>query len=384
LTDACRVVSTLFFQRVTIQTFRNIRAIELTPSPRLNVVVGDNGQGKTSVLEALYLVATTKSFRAERLATLVQDGAERASVAARVSEDHATREQRSVLSGRSRVVRLDGKAPASLTAYATRTPVVVFCPADLELVSGGASGRRRLLDRVALFLDPPGAEARLRYERALRSRQRVLDERGVQAGELDAFEAVMAQEGARFALSRQRSAEGVIERLTLAFARVAARELEIGARYVPGGTTDAQTFAQRLAASRPADLRRGAANFGPQRDELELELAGRPARSHASQGQQRLLTLALKLAELDCVREARGAHPVLLLDDVSSELDPSHTGQVYAYLLGSESQVFVTTTRRDLFPEVALSHAERADFRLVGGQLAALSNAAENGPEPRL
>jgi DNA replication and repair protein RecF len=375
------VQSPLFFQSVSIRNFRNIGAIDFAPSPGLNVIVGDNGQGKTSVLEALYLVATTKSFRAERLATLIQEGSERASAAATLNDAGATREQRSVLSGRSRVVRLDGKPPGSLTAYATRTPVVVFCPADLELVSGAASGRRRLLDRVGLFVDPPGAEARLRYERALRSRQRALEERGVSAGELDAFEAIMAAEGARFASARKRAAEGVAAQLGGAFARIASEELAIAVRYVPGGTTDARAFAERLVLSRPADLRRGAATFGPQRDELELELLGRPARSHASQGQQRLLTLALKLAELHCVREARGAHPVLLLDDVSSELDPGHTGQVYEYLLASESQVFVTTTRRDLFPEALLGHRERADFRLAGGQLAPVSHAAGKPPE---
>ncbi|HEY3493540.1 MAG TPA: hypothetical protein VGK73_02595, partial [Polyangiaceae bacterium] len=94
--------------------------------------------------------------------------------------------------------------------------------------------------------------------------------------------------------------------------------------------------------------------------------------------------LALKLAELDAVREARGAHPVLLLDDVSSELDPGHTTQVYEFLLATESQVFVTTTRRDLFPEARRPPSERADFRLERGQLAALSGAAEIGPETKL
>jgi DNA replication and repair protein RecF len=270
---------------------------------------------------------------------------------------------------RSRVVRLDGKPPASLGAFATRTPVVAFCPADLELVSGGATGRRRLLDRVGLFLDPPGAEARLRYERALRSRQRVLEERGPNARELDAFEGVMAEEGARFALARERAARGVGERLVDTFGKLATEALPIASRYAPGGTTDPARFARELASTRVRDASRGSATFGPQRDELELELDGRPARSHASQGQQRLLTLALKLTELACIREARGAHPVLLLDDVSSELDPERTLAVHSLLAATESQVFVTTTRADLFPEAAANAPDRADFRLAAGAL---------------
>lgn len=361
--------SSLRFERLSLRGLRNLTALELAPAPRLNVIVGDNGQGKTSVLEGLYLVATTKSFRAERLATLIQAGTEQASVTARVSEDGLTREQRTVLGPRSRVVRLDGKPPKSLGAYATRTPVVVFSPADLELVSGGASGRRRLLDRVGLFVDPPGADARLRYEHAMRSRQRVLDERGPAARELDAFEEVMAEDGARFALARLRAADGVAERLGATFSRIAAPELRIHVGYVPGGSTEVSLFKAKLVELRAADTRRGAANFGPHRDELELALDGRPARSHASQGQQRLLTLALKLTELDCIREARGANPVLLLDDVSSELDPERTLAVHELLLTTESQVFVTTTRADLFPDRRAGSVDRADFRLAAGAL---------------
>lgn len=361
--------SSLLFERLSIRGVRNLTALELEPASRLNVIVGDNGQGKTSVLEALYLVATTKSFRAERLGTLIQAGTEQASVSAVVSEGGMRREQRTVLGPRSRVVRLDGKAPKSLAGYATRTPVVVFSPADLELVSGGASGRRRLLDRVALYLDPPGTDARLRYEHALRSRQRVLEERGPAARELDAFEEVMAEDGARFALARERAADGVRERLGATFARLAAPELTVRSSYVAGGTIERDLFRQRLAAARAADARRGAATFGPQRDELELVIDGRPARSHASQGQQRLLTLALKLTELDCIRDARGAHPVLLLDDVSSELDPERTLAVHELLMSTQSQVFVTTTRADLFPERPREGSERADFRLTAGAL---------------
>ena len=363
------MTSSLRFERLSIRGLRNLTALELEPGARLNVIVGDNGQGKTSVLEALYLVATTKSFRAERLGTLIQQGTLQASVAARIEEAGATREQRTVLAERSRVVRLDGKPPKSLGAYATRTPVVAFCPSDLELVSGGAAGRRRLLDRVALFVDPPGTDARLRYERAMRSRQRVLEERGPGARDLEPFEAVMAEEGARFALARRRAAEGIGERLAAMFERLATASLPVTLHYAAGGTADSAEFASKLASLREADARRGAATFGPQRDELELELDGRPARSHASQGQQRLLTLALKLSELDCIREARGAHPVLLLDDVSSELDPERTSAVHGLLDSTESQVFVTTTRDDLFPRPLQKVAGRADFRLAKGTL---------------
>jgi DNA replication and repair protein RecF len=360
----------LCFESISLKNVRNIEALELEPAPRLNVIVGDNGQGKTSLLEALYLVATSRSFRAERLASVVREGSEQSVVRASIVEDGLRREQRVVLGLRSRRVTLDQKPPASLTGYATRTPMVVFHPADLELVSGGATSRRRLLDRLLLFVDPPGADARNRYTRVLQARKRALEERGPESRELDALETVMAEAGARFAAGRKAAFDALSERLPRVLSQMASGELSVLPRYQPGGVTDPLEFARALRDSRLRDLRRKAALFGPQRDEVELLLDGRSARVHASQGQQRLLTLSLKVAELECIRDARGAHPVLLLDDVSSELDPKRTHAVYDFLRSTESQVFVTTTRSELFPAPGLEATERADFRLAAGVLA--------------
>ena len=360
----------LRFESISLKNVRNIETLELEPAPRLNVIVGDNGQGKTSLLEALYLVATSRSFRAERLAAVVREGSDQSVIRASIVEHGLRREQRVVLGPRSRRVTLDQKPPSSLTGYATRTPMVVFHPADLELVSGGAASRRRLLDRLLLFVDPPGADARNRYARVLQARKRALEERGPESRELDALETVMAEAGARFAAGRKAAFDALAERLPRVLSNMASGELSVLPRYHPGGVTDALEFARALRDSRLRDLRRKAALFGPQRDEVELVLDGRSARVHASQGQQRLLTLSLKVAELECIRDARGAHPVLLLDDVSSELDPKRTHAVYDFLRATESQVFVTTTRSDLFPAPGLEPTERADFRLARGALA--------------
>jgi DNA replication and repair protein RecF len=361
------LTSTLVFERVAIRSLRNLTAVEIEPSTRLNVVSGDNGQGKTSLLEALYLVATSKSFRAEKLRELVQQGAESAVVRASLREAGDLREQRAALSERGRSFLVDGKRPPTLGSYATRTPVVVFHPGDLALVSGAAAMRRTLLDRVGLFIDPLSADDRQRYLHALRERQHVLEERGPAAAELDAFEPIAAQHGARWAAAHAASAERLAQALQRAFERLAPAELRLDVRFEPAGTDDPERFLAELVARRNRDRSRGSASFGPQRDELGLDVDGRSARRHASQGQQRILTLSLKLAELECVRQARGAHPVLLLDDVSSELDPLRTGAVYEFLRATDSQVFVTTTRRELFPTPDLGAAERRDFVLRDG-----------------
>ena len=364
------MTSKILFESVHIRRFRNLGVLDFEPAPRLNVISGDNAHGKTSVLEAIYAVATSRSFRAEKLAEAIQTGQDAAVVRAQVVDDHLPREQRIAIEPSRRSVALDGKKPKKLAVYATRTPVVVFHPGDLVLVSGPASDRRTLLDRLALFLDPASGDHRVRYTRAMRERQRALLERGINASDLPAFEQLMVEHGTRLQRARREAAEALSAELKPAFQTMAPASLEFATQFLPGGTESNEEFARELETRRGQDARRKTASFGPQRDELELVIDGRSARRHASQGQQRLLTLALKAAELACVRAARRAHPVLLLDDFSSELDPTRTGAVYDFLRGSESQVFVTTTRADLFPTPDVESSERVDWTVRDGQLA--------------
>lgn len=354
--------------RISIRDFRNLAEVEICPDPELNVILGNNGQGKTSVLEAIYAVATTRSFRTDRVKELIRHEQNAATVKASICEGGLGREQIAVLGQSGNAFSSDGKRAKELARYATRTPVVIFHPGDLELVSGGASGRRTLLDRVALYLEPGSLDHRRRYTRALQSRQQVLRESGPRAPELGPFEELVALHGVQITAARQAAVIRLGELLEEAFSRVAAPGLELGARYVPGGTLDREEFARELLARRASDGRRQQATFGPQRDELEIRLGGHLARREASQGQQRVLALALKLAELGAVRGATSLDPILLLDDFSSELDASRTGAVYAALRDATSQVFVTTTRPELFRGLE-KNGVGATFEVENGQL---------------
>lgn len=357
--------------KLSVRGFRNLTQLEIEPGPRFNIISGDNGQGKTSLLEAIYFVCTSKSFRSEKLTELKQFGAPFAVVSAELRDAGLTRRQRAALSDAGRELIVDDKSPARLAEYATKSPIVVFQPGDLQLISGSASGRRKLLDRVALFLSPASLDHRQRFQRAQRERQRLLDTRGTQAAELAGYERVMARHGAELERMRLLAAERLTEAAKHAFERLADSRIKAKLKFVPGGPYEEEELSRQLAMSRSDDQRRRSTRIGPQKDELEIVLDNKLARRHASQGQQRVLALALKIAELECLRQARGLFPLLLLDDVSSELDHARTQAVYDFLGTNQCQIFLTTTRPELFNPKGSNASERRDFRLEQGSILA-------------
>jgi len=351
-----------------VRSFRNLASVDVELGDRFNVVSGDNGQGKTNLLEALYVAATSKSFRTARMNELVGFGAELASVRATVIEDGETRVQSVGLKPGSRLVRIDDKRPPSLAAYAVRTPVVVFHPGEISLSMGSSSERRRLLDRTSLYLSPQSMTELDSYARAIKARQRALETRGPDASDLGEWETLAVRHGLAVMAHRARAAELVAGKALEAFARIAAPELSLDVAYAPSAPRDERDFLEALASRRVSDMRRGSAGVGPHRDELALAIDGRPVRGVASQGQHRAVTLALKSAEIEVVGEARGVRPVLLLDDVSSELDRARTAALFAFLREQRGQVFLTTTRPELI-DTGGEPSARRDFVVRAGVL---------------
>jgi DNA replication and repair protein RecF len=364
----------LTLERLAVRDFRNLARVDVAFAPRLTVVSGQNGHGKTALLEAIYFAATSKSFRTPRAAELVRHGERIASVRGQFVEQAASlpplpREQLASIEVKKVSVRIDGNKPATLAEYATRSPVVVFHPQELELSLGAAGGRRLLLDRLALFRDPRSAEHRARYALALKSRQQLLRKEIVDEGAVVAFEALAAKHGAALTRARRDVAEAFEPELLASFARIAAPGLVLTARYEPGGSDDEDFALAELERHRPRDAHRATAGFGPHRDELELELGGHAARTVASQGQHRALTLALKAAETTAIARSRGVEPILLLDDVSSELDRERTEALFVFLGEAHGQIILTTTRPELIRAPGVEPAERADLTLENGQL---------------
>jgi DNA replication and repair protein RecF len=349
--------------RLQLRDFRNYGHAEVALGAGLTLVVGANGAGKTNLLEGVYFGCTGRSPRTSNEREVVRRGAATARVVLdTVSDEGVHRVEVGFEPGEPKRLRVDGHAVTRLTGVEERPLVSVFLPERLELVKGPPSGRRAHLDRVVAALWPARAETRSAYLRALAQRNALLARirrRQAGPGGLAAWDAELARHGARLMEDRGEA----VEWLRPAFADLAARlglpgDAELA--YRPRSeANDAAGLAAELAARREADVERGFTAHGPHRDELSLSLRGRSLRVYGSQGQQRVALLALLFAERSLLAECRNRPPLMLLDDVMSELDAARRG-LLADLLADGGQAIVTATETDQVPAAAL-----ADGRVV-------------------
>lgn len=353
---------------LTVRDLRNLASVEVEPGPRFNVLSGDNGAGKTSVIEAIDYLATLESFRHARTEDLVRQGRDHALVSAELTTDSAmpARRFRVALHRHApRQVTVDGKRPRSSATYHATVHTVLFHPGDLEIASGGPEPRRALLDRVLGQMDATYAAATAAYSKALRSRNRLLRTEGVDRRSIVAYDEILASAGTVVAQARSRLVAELGPRTEEAFREVAGAELPLEVRYRPRVEPDVGSLRRALERSLDKDLARGFTAEGPHADELHLGVRGTTARRQASQGQHRAIVLALKVAEMTVLARRTGVVPILLLDDVSSELDSERNRRFFGVLSGLGGQVFLTTTDRALIR----IERDRADFRVVDGKV---------------
>ncbi|MFO0574079.1 MAG: DNA replication/repair protein RecF [Polyangia bacterium] len=424
--------------------FRNLAGITLLPHPRFNVLSGENGQGKTNILEAIYLIATLRSFRTLRTEELIQFGEPNAELRARVQHRDVQRALGVRLETRptKKVALVDGKQ-ASGSEYFGAVNVVLFAPEDLRLPKGPPVGRRRFLDRAIWNTLPAYLDEVRTYDRVLRSRNALLrqdlrsalDKRRhahthadaaaqqAAAGDgvhvelgadgaadgaggpvtasataavalpssldlLDIFDEKLADAGAVLMRRRHAYVRELLPEACAAFAEVSRSGLPIDLRYQPGVSASQREAAlavaedprglralllEQLKRDRRRDLIRGYTHSGPHADDLALDLDGRPADQHASQGQLRAIVLSLKIAEIQHLGRHLGDPPVLLLDDVSSELDPQRNGYLFEFLRSVPCQVFITTTSPSFVqlgtPQGGDGDSDRRDYQVVAGQV---------------
>ena len=337
-----------------LHRFRNYAQVTLAPDARLTVLTGQNAQGKTNILEALHLCCLGRSHRTAHDREMIAWGAHRAAVQVRVAQRDGTHEVSIVLDdqeARRKQVRVNGAQVARVGELMGHFHGILFSPEDLSVVKEGPAVRRRFLDMELSQLRPAYFYALQRYVRALNQRNNLLRElqrKPALLPTLAAWDEQLAAEGAAIVAHRRSYVAALAQRAAANHTAIAGEAERLHVRYCTqiAGDGDAaalrEGFVQRLHTARAEDMRRATSTVGPHRDELRLSLGEREARTYGSQGQQRTVVLALKLAELDVVQAEREEAPVLLLDDVMSELDPYRRQQLVERI--ADVQTILTCT----------------------------------------
>lgn len=353
----------MHLEHLSCDGLRNLVDVELAPHRRLTLIVGDNGQGKTNLLEAVHLAASLRPLKPlERRRELVGDGRERGVIRARFQADGPLPVE-VVLEADGKRATMAGKPVRDASELWRQLGVIAFLPDENALVRGGPELRRRMLDRVAFSLDPGFASVARRFDEALERRNRVLKANQVDPAVLRSYDEPYAAAAAALALARAGAAHLLGPRFAHEARAIGGADLDAGLRYQAalddalGDDPTAMSAseltarsAELLAAAREQDLKRRTTTVGPHHDDIAILESDRRARFLASQGEARALVLALKLAQVRLVTEARGAGPLLLLDDVAGELDPGRAARLFAAVDETGSQTLVTATHRAAVP----------------------------------
>jgi DNA replication and repair protein RecF len=335
----------LILERLELVDFRNFVAATFELTAGTTVVVGDNGHGKTNLVEAIAYLGTLSSFRVVGTEALIRVGAPRAIIRAEMREDDGRRsliEAEVTPSGRGRV-QVNRQRLERARDLLGVLRVTVFSPDDLVLVKGGPSERRRFLDDALVAVAVKYDAVRLELDRILRQRNTLLRQTGGRLDAdaettLDVWDDRLTVIGEQLGRARAALVERVAPYVTGAYAKLAGSG-DVALGYAPSWR--ATGLATALATARGDDVRRGVSTVGPHRDDVDFTIDGMSARTHASQGEQRTLALALRLGVHELVAERTGSAPVLVLDDVFSELDAQRADALMRLL--PAGQVVITT-----------------------------------------
>lgn len=341
-------------ERLRLENYRNYERLDLSFDGLLHLFVGRNAQGKTNLLEAIHVLALARSHRTHSDEDLIRWGSETAAVAGTAGRRSGGLRLELVVSRSGKKAKANGLEQRKLSDYVGLLNVVLFAPEDLSLVKGSPGVRRRFLDMELGQAFPAYLRELSQYQRLLRQRNRLLRQlagRPLPSGLLDVFSEQLAAAGVKIILKRQgfikklsRWASDIHEQMT-----DGAERLDV--RYLPSLQLDAEEdedaafrrFMVKLSQVREEEIRRGVTLVGPHRDDLAFSINGVDAQVYGSQGQQRTVALSLKLAEIELIAEETGEYPILLLDDVLSELDRRRRSRLIAAFCG-KIQTFVTAT----------------------------------------
>ncbi len=329
--------------RLRLRDFRNYSRMDAEFGPGFHVFLGDNAQGKTNLLEAIYLLATLRSFRGVGGAQMIRHGAPGYFVGGSIVGSQPA-EIKAWWSPKERKLSLNGTPVRRLSDYLGVLRAVVFCTEDLQLIRGSGRVRRRFLDLLLSQTDPAYLPVLLRYTQALKARNALLKHPRPDEDQLAAFSQELVELGTRIIAARRALVPRISPLTRLAHRRIAAESDDVTLEYAPNLKVD---FTVALAQSRARERALRTTVVGPHRDELTLLVNDRPAEAFGSEGQKRTLAVALKIAQAEFLTEIHGQPPVLLIDDVMGELDARRRAGLMPLLQQvhqATGQVFMTCT----------------------------------------
>lgn len=345
----------MLLESLEVHNFRNLSG-KIIWGEGLNIIYGDNGQGKTNWLEAIYLLATTKSFRTGHLQETFRFGEELAVVRGRVSQGtEVSRDLQITLQGNTKSISVNGKREA-ITRYLGQLHAVAFTADELNIVRGQPEARRKFLDRGVVALHPAYIQTIADYNRVIKQKNRLLQDASESELSLDQIREQLApwnEQLVTLSSEIHRARTDYVERLAQVLERQLFEREDVTIRYLSslegkGDLTDYESLiAERLQLRLQAELASGYALIGPHRDDLEILFDGRDMRAYGSSGQQRSALIILDLAAISVYHSWHNEYPLFLIDDVDAELDRKRIGYLLEYLKG-RTQTFITTSKESL------------------------------------
>jgi len=359
----------MFIKELSLRNFRNYPELAISFNKGLNIFIGENAQGKTNLLEAVHFIHSLQSFRTQDEKGLIKASSDNAILSAEIEREGGITNLSALIDYKGKRVKLNGKRISKTSELLSRLAVITFSPDDLFLIKDLPSERRRYFDKAILPHSPSYLKTGIRYDNILERRNRLLRDirdakRGAENTLLRPWDEQLVEEGTRILLKRQGFVGQIrpfLEKIFLSISRsnkmpaltYESQLLPLSEAFLEADITDRikELFWRSLDEKRDEELRYGYTLVGPHKDDFQFAINDQKAKATASQGQHRMMILSLKLSEAALYKEAFGEYPVLLLDDVFSELDEIRAEALIEQILDMEiEQVFITAAKKESIP----------------------------------